>query len=169
MWVVFPVLVAGKGYSPKTTTKKNKKQQQQQKINKVLHCKNMSVFVMCVKRFDMKCSPICVCRFVQLPSGSLQIHNVSVLDGGSYRCMAAQNFNHLPDQVTNLKWKWSREAVLHVLPGVLSTGSEKNSRKGAVCLSETGMWRKFIFLKVKNWNDVGEVWNGCRLWQSFIN
>ena len=56
------------------------------------------------------------CRFVQLPSGSLQIHNVSLSDGGSYRCMAAQNFNHL-NQVTSLKWKWSQQALLNVQPG----------------------------------------------------
>ena len=67
----------------------------------------------------MDCWPVCVSRFVLLPSGSLQIRNVSLLDRGSYRCLAAQNFNHLADQVTTLKWKWSREAMLRVLPGVL--------------------------------------------------
>ncbi|KAL8595523.1 hypothetical protein ACOMHN_000731 [Nucella lapillus] len=55
-------------------------------------------------------------RFVQLLSGALQIHNVSGNDEGSYRCMAAQNFNHLPDEVTNIKWKWSQQARLNVLP-----------------------------------------------------
>ncbi|KAL8595530.1 hypothetical protein ACOMHN_000738 [Nucella lapillus] len=54
-------------------------------------------------------------KFVQLPSGALQIHNVSGSDEGSYRCMAAQNFNHLPDEVTNIKWKWSQQARLRVL------------------------------------------------------
>ncbi|XP_076438818.1 protogenin-like [Babylonia areolata] len=54
-------------------------------------------------------------RFIQLPSGALQIHNVSRSDEGSYRCMAAQNFNHLPDEVTNIKWKWSQQARLKVL------------------------------------------------------
>lgn len=80
----------------------------------------MSLFSTCANQMsDGLLACVCVSRFVLLPSGSLQIHNVSLLDRGSYRCMAAQNFNHLADQVTTLKWKWSREAMLRVLPGVL--------------------------------------------------
>ncbi|XP_025081800.1 protogenin-like isoform X2 [Pomacea canaliculata] len=55
-------------------------------------------------------------RFIQFPTGALQIQNVQASDAGMYRCMAAQNFNSLQDEVDNIKWKWSRQGTLTVNP-----------------------------------------------------
>lgn len=69
------------------------------------------------------CSHIGLCfflffffRFIQFPTGALQIQNVQASDAGMYRCMAAQNFNSLQDEVDNIKWKWSRQGTLTVNP-----------------------------------------------------
>ena len=57
-------------------------------------------------------------RHFLLPSGTLQVVDVSGEDEGEYRCTATQGELHkLPDQVENLPWKKSSAASLRVIPG----------------------------------------------------
>ncbi|XP_062599524.1 protogenin B-like [Saccostrea cucullata] len=57
-------------------------------------------------------------RHIMLPSGTLQILDVTSDDAGEYRCTATQGELHkLPDQVESLPWKGSSAATLRVMPG----------------------------------------------------
>lgn len=81
-------------------------------------------------------------RHFLLPSGTLQVVDVSGEDEGEYRCTATQGELHkLPDQVENLPWKKSSAASLRVIPG--------NSRSHLMFLLCQGLCVVMLFITLQ--------------------